>query len=85
MATNSSNDPAFLNSRSRQAVSTMSEFLAANPPTNQGLPLHHLPRDAEAELGPGFDIDTAGLTPAIYIELAEVSRTLTRLPKLQTA
>ena len=63
----------------------MSEFLAANPPTNQGLPLDHLSRDAEAELGPGFDIDTVGLTPSIHQRVAKVRRTLTRLPKLRTA
>lgn len=36
----SSEDPELLNSWSRQGVITMSEFLAANSPTNQGLPLH---------------------------------------------
>lgn len=32
VAIQSSNGPAFLDSRSRQAVSAMSEFLAANSP-----------------------------------------------------
>lgn len=59
----------------------MSEFLAANPPTNHGLPLH-LPSYVGADLVPGFDIDTAGLSSTIHIELAKVSRTWTRLPKL---
>ena len=72
-------DPTFLNSRSRQAVFAMSEFLAANPPTNQGLPLHHLPSYVGADLVPRFDKDTAGLRSTIYIELAKVSRTWIRL------
>lgn len=58
----------------------MSEFLAANPPTHQGL--HHLPSYDGADLVPGFDIDTAGLSSTIHIELAKVSRTWIRLPKL---
>lgn len=79
---NSSNDLEFLNSRSRQAVTAMSEFLAAHLPTNRGLPpLHQLSRDAESDLDPGFNIDKAGLTSDIQNGLAEVSRTLTRLPK----
>lgn len=84
MAISSTNDPAFLNSRSRQAVDTMSEFLAANSSTDKGLPLHHILRDAEAESGAGYDIDIAGLTPAIHVELTEVNRTLTSLQELQT-
>ena len=72
-----------MNSRFLQAVTAMSEFLAANPPNNQGLLLNHLPHYVEADLNPGFDIDAAGLTSAIHIQLAKVSRTLARLPKLQ--
>ena len=82
MAIKSSNGPAFLNSRSRQAVTAMSEFLDANPPINHGLPLHHLPGNVGVDLDPGFDIDTAGLTSSIHTELATVSGTLTRLLKL---
>lgn len=36
-----------------------------------------------ADLVPGFDIDTAGLSSTIHIELAKVSRAWIRLPKLQ--
>ena len=57
----------------------MSEFLAANPPTNQGLPMLHPPRYVVADLDPGFDIDTAGLTSAIHVQLTKVSKTVTRL------
>lgn len=60
----------------------MSEFLAANPPTNHGPPLHSLPGYIGVNLDPGFDVDTAGLTSRIHTQLATVSGTLTRLPKL---
>lgn len=79
VATNSSNNHAFLNTRSWQAVIVMSEFLASNPPTKEGLSLHHLPRYLAANLDQGFDIDTAGLTSAIHAQLTEVSKTVTRL------
>lgn len=62
----------------------MSEFLAANPPTNQGLPLCIIDQPfLGPDLDPGFDIDTAGLSSTIHNELVDVNRTLTSLPQLQ--
>lgn len=55
----------------------MSEFLASNPPTQEGLSLHHLPRYLVADLDRGFDIDIAGLTSAIHLQLTKVSKTVT--------
>lgn len=85
MAINSFNSSAYLNSQSRQAVSYMSESLATDLPTNQGLSLDYQPGNAEAEFGLGFVIVIAGLTLAIHQRLARVGRTWTRLPNLQTA
>lgn len=77
----SSNDPAFLNSRSAHAVLPMPKFLAANPSIDQGPPLHHTFSNVGADLGVGFDINTAGLTLSLHKELADVSRTSTPFPK----
>lgn len=59
----------------------MSEFLASNPPTEEGLSLDHLPRCLVANLDRGFDIDTAGLTSAIHVQLIKVSKTVNRLQR----
>lgn len=77
---NLSEHSAFLNSRSLQAVIAMSEYLDANPSTDQGFPLHHPSNDVGADLGSGFDLDT-GLTSTLHTELARVNRTLTPFPK----
>lgn len=62
----------------------MSEFfLAVNLPTKQGFPPHRPPSYAGPDLDLEFDITSAGLTSTIHKEPAEVSRTLTTLPKLQ--
>ena len=61
----------------------MSKFLATNQPTDQGLLLNRLHHYVGADFNLGFDIDTAGLTSAIHIQLVKVSRTLTRLPNLE--
>lgn len=83
VTTKPSEDPTFLNSRSLQAVIAMSTFLDANTPDNQGLPPSHPPSYVGADLDPGFDIDTTGLTSGIHMELAKVGTILTSLPKLQ--
>lgn len=83
MTTKPSEDPIFLNSRSRQAVIAVSTFLDANAPDNQALPPSPPPRYVGAESDAGFDIDTTDLTIGIHMRLATVSITLTSLPKLQ--
>lgn len=68
-----------LNSRFRQAVALMSEFLASNwltASTEESFSLHdcYLGADFLANLDRGFDIDTAGLTLAIHEHVIKVSK-----------
>lgn len=75
MTINSSENPTFLNSRSRQAVIAMSEKLDANASPDYGFPSHPS-SSVGADLDSGFDIDIAGLTSTLHKKLVDVSRIL---------
>ena len=76
---NSSENPAFLNSRSRQAVIAISKKLDANASPDLGFPSHPS-NSVGADLDSRFDIDTAGLTLTLHKKLVDMSRILS-LPK----